>query len=74
MRRSAFRGIPTTGGVRGLTFRTFNGVWASLSDWTGSIQLAHTAEERIPKNNCWISVEIYARMTRQRFGEGAANG
>ena len=31
----------------------------------GSIHLAHTAEERVPKRELVEAVEIYARMTRE---------
>jgi acetylornithine deacetylase len=40
----------------------------------GSIHLAHTDEERIPKKELSAAVDIYARMVKQLLGEAAVRG
>ena len=50
---------------------TFNGTWGKpFLIGPGSIHVAHTAEERIPKKELTDAVEIYARMVRQLLATG----
>jgi acetylornithine deacetylase len=73
MRLLAFDGIPTTVVAFATDIPTFNGAWGEpFLIGPGSIHLAHTAEERIPKKQLLDAVEIYARMTRQLLATGAA--
>jgi acetylornithine deacetylase len=52
---------------------TFNGAWGQpFLIGPGSIHLAHTAEERIPKKQWSDAVDIYARMVKQLLSTGAA--
>jgi len=52
---------------------TFNGAWGQpYLIGPGSIQVAHTAEERIPKRELTDAVGIYARMVRQLLATGEA--
>ncbi len=51
----------------------FNGTWGKpYLIGPGSILLAHTAEEYIPKKQLVEAVEIYARMVRQLLATGVA--
>jgi acetylornithine deacetylase len=51
----------------------FNGTWGQpFLIGPGSIHLAHTAEEHIPKKQLKDAVEIYARMVRQLLATGVA--
>ena len=73
MRFLAFDGIPTTVVAFATDIPTFNGAWGEpFLIGPGSIHLAHTAEERIPKKQLLDAVEIYTRMTRQLLATGAA--
>jgi acetylornithine deacetylase len=73
MRLLAFDGIPTTVVAFATDIPTFNGAWGEpFLIGPGSIHLAHTAEERIPKKQLLDAVEIYTRMTRQLLATGAA--
>jgi len=73
MRLSAFDGLPTTVVAFATDIPTFNGAWGQpFLIGPGSIHLAHTAEERIPKKQLSEAVEIYARMARQLLATGAA--
>jgi acetylornithine deacetylase len=72
-RLSAFDGLPTTVVAFATDIPTFNGAWGKpFLIGPGSIHLAHTAEERIPKKQLADAVEIYARMARQLLATGAA--
>ncbi|HTZ32516.1 MAG TPA: M20/M25/M40 family metallo-hydrolase [Methylomirabilota bacterium] len=52
---------------------TFNGAWGQpYLIGPGSIHLAHTAEERIPKRELTDAVGIYGRMVRQLLATGEA--
>jgi acetylornithine deacetylase len=72
-RLSAFDGLPTTVVAFATDIPTFDGAWGKpFLIGPGSIHLAHTAEERIPKKQLADAVEIYARMARQLLATGAA--
>ncbi len=52
---------------------TFDGAWGKpFLIGPGSIHVAHTAEERIPKKELTEAAEIYTRMVRQLLATGAA--
>jgi len=71
MRLSVFDGLPTTVVAFATDIPTFNGVWGQpFLIGPGSIHLAHTAEERIPKQQLSEAVDIYARMARQLLATG----
>jgi acetylornithine deacetylase len=73
MRLSAFDGLPTTVVAFATDIPTFNGAWGQpFLIGPGSIHLAHTAEERIPKQQLSDAVDIYARMARQLLATGGA--
>jgi len=73
MRLSAFDGLPTTVVAFATDIPTFDGAWGKpFLIGPGSIHLAHTAEERIPKKQLVEAVDIYARMARQLLATGAA--
>jgi acetylornithine deacetylase len=70
---TAFDGLPTTVVAFATDIPTFNGAWGQpFLIGPGSIHLAHTAEERIPKKQLSEAVEIYARMVRQLLASGGA--
>ncbi len=51
----------------------FKGAWGQpFLIGPGSIHVAHTAQERIPKKELIEAVEIYARMVRQLLANGEA--
>jgi acetylornithine deacetylase len=73
MRLSVFDGLPTTVVAFATDIPTFNGAWGQpFLIGPGSIHLAHTAEERIPKQQLSDAVDIYARMARQLLATGGA--
>jgi acetylornithine deacetylase len=73
LRLSAFDGLPTTVVAFATDIPTFNGAWGQpFLIGPGSIHLAHTAEERIPKKQLTEAVDIYARMARQLLLTGGA--
>jgi acetylornithine deacetylase len=73
MRLSAFDGLPTTVVAVATDIPTFNGAWGQpFLIGPGSIHLAHTVEERIPKQQLSDAVDIYARMVRQLLATGGA--
>jgi acetylornithine deacetylase len=73
LRLSAFDGLPTTVVAFATDIPTFNGAWGQpFLIGPGSIHLAHTAEERIPKKQLSEAVEIYARMVKQLLATGVA--
>jgi acetylornithine deacetylase len=72
LRLSAFDGLPTTVVAFATDIPTFDGAWGDpFLIGPGSIHVAHTAEERIPKKQLTEAVEIYARMARQLLATGA---
>jgi acetylornithine deacetylase len=73
LRLSAFDGLPTTVVAFATDIPTFNGAWGQpFLIGPGSIHLAHTAEERIPKRQLADAVDIYARMVQQLLATGGA--
>ena len=71
MRLSAFDGLPTTVVAFATDIPTFGGAWGKpFLIGPGSIHVAHTAEERIPKKQLAEAVEIYERMTKQLLATG----
>jgi acetylornithine deacetylase len=66
-------GFPTTVVAFTTDIPSFNGTWGQpFLIGPGSIHVAHTAEERVPKSELNAAVEIYARMVRQLLTTGAA--
>jgi acetylornithine deacetylase len=73
LRLAAFDGLPTTVVAFTTDIPTFAGAWGQpFLIGPGSIHLAHTSEERIPKKQLTDAVEIYARMARQLLATGEA--
>jgi acetylornithine deacetylase len=73
LRLSAFDGLPTTVVAFATDIPTFGSAWGQpFLIGPGSIHLAHTAEERIPKRQLSEAVEIYARMVKQLLATGVA--
>ena len=73
VRLAGFEGLPTTVVAFTTDIPTFNGAWGQpFLIGPGSIHLAHTAEERIPKKQLSDAVEIYTRMVKQLLATGAA--
>jgi acetylornithine deacetylase len=65
LRLSAFDGLPTTVVAFATDIPTFDGAWGQpFLIGPGSIHLAHTAEERIPKKQLSEAVEIYSHMAK----------
>jgi acetylornithine deacetylase len=66
-----FNGLPTTIVAFTTDIPTFNGVWGQpFLIGPGSIHVAHTAEERVPKKELSEAVEIYVRMASQLLATG----
>jgi acetylornithine deacetylase len=71
---SSFDGLPTTVVAFTTDIPTFAGVWGKpFLIGPGSIQVAHTAEERIEKKQLTEAVDIYGRMVRQLLAKGVSN-
>lgn len=74
LRLAAFDGLPTTVVAFATDIPVLQGAWGKpFLIGPGSIHLAHTAEERIPKQQLLEAVEIYARMARQLVATGGAS-
>ncbi len=66
----SFPGLPTTVVAFTTDIPSFAGSWGQpFLIGPGSIHVAHTAEERIPKKELLEAVEIYARMATQLIAE-----
>jgi acetylornithine deacetylase len=64
--------LPTTVVAFTTDIPSFDGSWGQpFLIGPGSIHVAHTAEERIPKSELTSAVDIYARMVRQLLTNGA---
>jgi len=64
--------LPTTVVAFTTDIPSFDGSWGQpFLIGPGSIHVAHTAEERIPKSELTSAVDIYARMVRQLLTTGA---
>jgi acetylornithine deacetylase len=73
LRLSAFDRLPTTVVAFATDIPTFGSAWGQpFLIGPGSIHLAHTAEERIPKKQLLEAVEIYARMVKKLLATGGA--
>jgi len=73
LRLEAFDGLPTTVVAFATDIPVLQGAWGKpFLIGPGSIHVAHTEEERIPKKQLAEAVEIYARMARQLVTTGAA--
>jgi acetylornithine deacetylase len=69
---TALDGLPTTVVAFTTDIPAFNGAWGKpFLIGPGSIHVAHTAEERIPKKDLTDAVEIYSQMVRQLLTTGA---
>jgi acetylornithine deacetylase len=72
VRLSPLLDLPTSVVAFATDIPTFNGAWGQpFLIGPGSIHVAHTAEERIPKSELTAAVDIYARMVRQLLTTGA---
>jgi acetylornithine deacetylase len=66
LRLNALDGIPTTVVAFTTDIPAFGGQWGEpLLIGPGSIHLAHTLEERVPKHELLEAVELYQRIVRQ---------
>jgi acetylornithine deacetylase len=66
-----FDGLPMTIVAFTTDIPMFNGVWGEpFLIGPGSIHVAHTAEERVSKNDLSEAVDIYARMASQLLATG----
>ena len=73
LRLNSIDGIDTTVVAFTTDIPAFGGQWGEpFLIGPGSIHVAHTAEERIPKSELTGAVDIYARMVRQLLTTGAA--
>ncbi|HYL63561.1 MAG TPA: M20/M25/M40 family metallo-hydrolase [Candidatus Methylomirabilis sp.] len=73
IRIATLDGLPTTVVAFATDIPTLNGAWGQpFLIGPGSIHVAHTAEERVPKNQLMDAVEIYARIATQLLTKGAA--
>ena len=71
---SALAGLPTTVVAYTTDIPTFEDAWGKpFLIGPGSIHVAHTAEERIPKSELTAAVDIYVHMVRQLQTSGAAH-
>jgi acetylornithine deacetylase len=71
---SGFDGLPTTVVAFSTDIPTFAGAWGKpFLIGPGSIHAAHTAEERVEKNQLTEAVEIYGRMVRQLLASGESS-
>jgi acetylornithine deacetylase len=73
VRLTAIEGIPTTVVAFTTDIPSFGTAWGKpFLIGPGSIHLAHTAEERIPKKQLLEAIEIYTRMATQLLATGEA--
>jgi acetylornithine deacetylase len=71
LRLSELDGLPTTVVAFTTDIPFFEGAWGEpYLIGPGSIHVAHTSEERIPKKELLEAVEIYARMVSQLLHQG----
>jgi len=74
VRLNTLADFPTTVVAFATDIPTFNGAWGRpYLIGPGSIHVAHTAEERIPKSELTDAVGIYSRMVRQLLLSGEAH-
>jgi acetylornithine deacetylase len=73
IRLSPFPGLPTTVVAFATDIPMFDGTWGKpFLIGPGSIHVAHTKEECIPKSELTASVDIYAHMVRHLLTTGVA--
>jgi acetylornithine deacetylase len=66
LRLGAIDGLPTTVVAYTTDIPAFNGAWGQpFLIGPGSIHVAHTLEERVPKHQLLEAVEIYQRMVKE---------
>ncbi|MDP9169630.1 MAG: M20/M25/M40 family metallo-hydrolase, partial [Acidobacteriota bacterium] len=66
VRLTAVEGLPTTVVAYTTDIPAFGGVWGQpLLFGPGTIHVAHTLDERVPKKQLLEAVEIYQKMVRQ---------
>ena len=66
IRMTAVEGLPTTVVAYTTDIPAFNGAWGQpLLFGPGTIHVAHTLDERVPKQQLLDAVEIYQRMVKQ---------
>jgi len=71
VRLATVDGLPTTVVAFTTDIPSFEGTWGQpFLIGPGSIHLAHTSEERIPKRELCEAVDIYARMATQLLATG----
>jgi len=71
LRLNELDGLPTTVVAFTTDIPFFQGAWGEpFLIGPGSIHLAHTGEERIPKKELFEAVDIYAHMVRQLLHQG----
>jgi acetylornithine deacetylase len=74
LRLTPFDGLPTTIVAFTTDIPFFQGAWGKpFLIGPGSIHVAHTSEEHIPKKKLVEAVEIYARMVKRLLENGAAS-
>ena len=67
---TAVEGLPTTVVAYTTDIPAFNGAWGQpLLLGPGTIHVAHTLDERVPKQQLLDAVEIYQRMVKQLQGQ-----
>ena len=74
VRLTTIEGLPTTAVAFTTDIPTFNGTWGEpFLIGPGSIHAAHTAEERVPKQQLTDAVGIYSHLVQQLLTTGAAS-
>jgi acetylornithine deacetylase len=74
IRLTPFDGLPTTVVAFTTDIPFFQGAWGQpFLIGPGSIHVAHTSEEHIPKKQLLEAVEIYSRMVKQLLQRGTAS-
>ena len=69
IRLTAVEGLPTTVVAYTTDIPAFGGAWGQpLLFGPGTIHVAHTLDERVPKQQLLDAVEIYQKMVRQLQG------
>ena len=73
MRLQIFDGLPTTVVAFTTDIPIFDGAWGQpFLIGPGSVHVAHTAEERIAKQELIDAIAIYSCMVRELLAKGAA--
>jgi acetylornithine deacetylase len=75
IRLSGFDGLPSTAVAFATDIPTLGEAWGKpFLIGPGSIHVAHTAEERVPKKQLSAAAEIYAHMVKHLLAEGHISG